>query len=205
MKRSRQWVGRRSIFAATAAGLVALSCGSISRSSSIPATCAQGDETQEAGDSNSCRCSITPFGLYSWQARVANCDDPGPGDWACFYDLNTAGQSTTCLCYRYLCVSHGSTCSCGYGIAPQQAMLVDMCPPMATCCAATSVHAAAANELQNIDECDCGSKSCGSGSVEVSACDSTPPAQTRQPLHVASNCAGIVWAPPPMSSSSDGG
>ncbi len=168
-------------------------------------TCAQGDETQEGGASNSCRCSTKPFGLYGWQSAVASCDDPGSGSWACFYDVNTAGQSTSCLCYKYLCVSHGGECSCGYGIAPQGATLVDSCPATTTCCAATRAQPATANALQYLDECDCSSaSSCGSGSVQVPSCTSTPPTQTTQPVNVASSCAGLHWAPP-SSSGSDGG
>jgi hypothetical protein len=194
--------------------LVGAACSSSGNSGGAAGapTCAQGPA--------SCRCKSSPFTLAADETPVANCDSVGSGTWVCSYDLNSAGESTTCECDLYGCSNlNSSVCVCGFGSHDTTSPQTATCQPTSSsedCCTRSDNQSESAAGVVaggiwlSLCECTAGTKcgvSVGSAPSQVASCDLTPPAWFQPSGHTAASCSGITWAPPPEAGagSSSGG
>jgi hypothetical protein len=152
---------------------------------------------------SACRCSSAPFALTSDDTLVANCDNPGSGSgiWACTYDLNSVGESTTCSCTSWGCAPMGSegVCEFSCGIGAECAYTQwgwwyggERADAGVAYCFETSIL-----------RCTWTQAVCPSGLTTVDSCTTIPPGMYTAPPNTKSNCAGLKWAPPPPAP--DGG
>ena len=157
----------------------------------------------ENNSKSACRCSSAPFALTSDDTLVANCDNPGSGSgiWACTYDLNSVGESTTCSCTSWGCAPMGSEGVCEFS-----------CGIGATCVytqwgwwyGGERADAGVAYCFEtSILRCTWTQAVCPSGLTTVDSCTTIPPGMYTAPPNTKSNCAGLKWAPPPPAP--DGG
>jgi hypothetical protein len=187
--------------------LLATACSSANRATP---TC--------AASATRCECHSTPFTLSGDEHIVPSCDDLGAATtWACQYDLQSNGETTSCSCQAYGCTGNSSdgidgvSCACGFGggtdgLTPEAAACTDGSEASGgqttSCCAVTKPGSEEAL-------CICGPGSCDSldldwPTVEIGACSPTERPAQAGPLsdiggdsHWATSCAGLEWAPPP--------
>jgi hypothetical protein len=130
-----------------------------------------------------------PFELTQNENPVPSCDatGSGSGSWLCTYDINSAGQTTTCTCYEYQCSDLTARCGvCGFNLTED--ILCMTADAGVTYCLASNPSTTEAM-CQWSD-----SAPCASGWTQVSGCSATPPKYTA-PARSAASCAGLDWAP----------
>ncbi|MBX3228379.1 MAG: hypothetical protein KIT84_06985 [Labilithrix sp.] len=199
-------IAQRVAAAVGAIGILLVACSSGSSGTSAPAA-----KIYCAKSSLGCRCSTETFSLGQDESPVDSC---GAGDWQCCFDLDAAGESTTCECSTYVCahIDSSDECNCDFVPGASQLESADVrrsnCVKTekdSLCCESTSPvtgHPCSCNGHYGTCE---GRPGYGEH-TEVSACMSS--ARVKRACSEkgpASSCAGLKWKAPASPSSSGGG
>src|SRR5262245_52137910 len=88
--------------------LLLVACSSTTDGSSSSSSGESGKKYCAKG-AHSCRCQNTAFTLEGDETTVTSCP---AAEYACCYDLDTDGLTTSCDCLSYLCSTTDTRCDC---------------------------------------------------------------------------------------------